>query len=62
MKQNIVIGSDHAGFDLKDFFKTYLSNEGFNVNDVMIWRKLNIMPVIKQPRYNPCFEYIILVE
>ncbi len=34
MKQNIVIGSDHAGFDLKDFFKTYLSNEGFNVNDV----------------------------
>ena len=34
MKQNIVIGSDHAGFDLKDFFKTYLSNEGFNVKDV----------------------------
>lgn len=34
MKQNIVIGSDHAGFDLKDFFKIYLSNEGFNVNDV----------------------------
>ena len=34
MKQNIVIGSDHAGFDLKDFFKTYLSNEGFNVEDV----------------------------
>lgn len=40
----------------------YFKEIGFNVNDVMIWRKLNIMPVIKQPRYNPCFEYMIILS
>ena len=34
MKQNIVLGSDHGGFELKDFFKKYLENEGYVVNDI----------------------------
>ena len=38
MKQNIVIGSDHAGFDLKDFFKTYLSNEKMSISDYNLIR------------------------
>lgn len=33
---------------------------GFNLNDTMIWRKLNPLPVVKQPRYNPVFEYMFV--
>lgn len=33
---------------------------GFNVNDVMIWKKTNPMPQVKQPRYNQCFEYMFI--
>lgn len=33
---------------------------GFNVNDVMIWKKTNPMPQVKQPRYNQCFEYMFV--
>ena len=40
----------------------YFNEIGFNVNDVMIWKKLNPMPVLKQPRYNPCFEYMIILS
>lgn len=32
--KNIVIGSDHAGFDLKEFLKSYLTDEEYNVKDV----------------------------
>lgn len=32
--QNIIIGSDHGGFDLKEFFKQYLTNEGYSIIDV----------------------------
>ena len=34
MQTNIVIGSDHAGFELKEKFKKYLSENAYNVVDV----------------------------
>ncbi len=33
-KFNIIIGSDHAGVDLKNFLKTYLEQENYNVLDI----------------------------
>ena len=33
---------------------------GLNLNDTMIWKKLNPLPVVKQPRYNPVFEYMFI--
>ena len=36
------------------------NNAGFNVNDVMIWKKTNPMPQVKQPRYNQVFEYMFI--
>ena len=33
---------------------------GFNLNDTMIWRKLNPLPQVKQPRYNQVFEYMFI--
>jgi len=33
---------------------------GLNLNDTMIWRKSNPMPVVRQPRYTPCFEYMFV--
>ncbi|MAE42464.1 ribose-5-phosphate isomerase [Candidatus Woesearchaeota archaeon] len=32
-KQKIILGSDHAGFELKEEIKQYLQNEGFEVED-----------------------------
>ena len=32
--KNIIIGSDHAGFRLKEQLKTYLEKKGFRVRDV----------------------------
>ena len=34
MQRNIVIGSDHAGFELKEYFKKYLGENGYDVVDV----------------------------
>lgn len=34
--------------------------EGFLLNDTMIWRKKNPMPQVKQPRYNQVFEYMFV--
>ena len=31
---NLVIGSDHAGFDLKEFLKSYLNDEGYKIDDI----------------------------
>jgi len=31
---NIIIGSDHAGFDLKEQIRNFLSEKGYNVKDV----------------------------
>lgn len=33
---------------------------GFNLNDTMIWKKLNPLPAVKQPRYNQTFEYMFV--
>ena len=38
----------------------YFQSIGFNLNDVMIWRKTNPMPQVKQPRYTQCFEYMFV--
>ncbi|MBI4962578.1 MAG: ribose 5-phosphate isomerase B [Desulfomonile tiedjei] len=32
--ERVLIGSDHAGFDLKVFFKEYLEKQGYSVVDV----------------------------
>lgn len=46
---------------LSSFKQALIFNEsGFNVNDVMIWKKTNPMPQVKQPRYNQCFEYMFI--
>lgn len=46
---------------LSSFKQVLIFNEvGFNVNDVMIWKKTNPMPQVKQPRYNQCFEYMFI--
>ncbi|MGN0929903.1 MAG: ribose 5-phosphate isomerase B [Alphaproteobacteria bacterium] len=34
MVVTLVIGSDHAGFDLKEFLKSYLKDEGYVVEDI----------------------------
>ena len=38
----------------------YFKEVGFNVNDVMVWKKLNPCPQVKQPRYSNCFEYMFV--
>lgn len=35
--QTIIIGSDHAGFQLKQEIKAYLEQKGFGVKDVGAW-------------------------
>lgn len=46
---------------LTSFKQAIIFNEvGFNVNDVMIWKKKNPIPQVKQPRYNQCFEYMFI--
>lgn len=32
--QNLIIGSDHAGFQLKEFLKPLLKDRGYNITDV----------------------------
>lgn len=38
----------------------YFMEVGFNMHDVMIWRKTNPMPQVKQKRYSACFEYMFV--
>lgn len=46
---------------LSSFKQAIMFNEaGFNINDVMIWKKTNPMPQVRQPRYNQCFEYMFI--
>ena len=40
----------------------YFMEIGFNLNDTMIWRKTNPMPVVKQPRYNPVHEFMFTLS
>jgi site-specific DNA-methyltransferase (adenine-specific) len=43
-------------------FKTAIMfvENGFRLNDTMIWEKTNPMPQVKQPRYNQVFEYMFI--
>lgn len=34
----------------------FFIDNGLNYNDMMIWRKTNPMPQVRQPRYTQCFE------
>ena len=38
----------------------FMEECSLNLNDTMIWEKTNPMPVVKQPRYNPVFEYMFV--
>lgn len=40
----------------------YFQEIGLNINDYMIWNKTNPMPVVKQPRYSPCFEFMFILS
>lgn len=39
----------------------YFQDIGFTVNDVMVWRKTNTMPTVRQPRYPDEFEYMFVL-
>ncbi len=49
----IIIGSDHAGFDLKEIIKQFLVAEGFEIGDIGVYSKDSAdYPVIaKQAAY-----------
>lgn len=38
----------------------YFKEIGMNINDTMVWEKLNPMPQVKQPRYTQCFEHMFV--
>ena len=38
----------------------YFKEIGFRINDVMIWKKKNPMPQLRQPRYRQVFEYMFV--
>lgn len=40
----------------------YFQEIGLNINDYMIWHKTNPCPVVSQPRYNPCFEFMWILS
>jgi site-specific DNA-methyltransferase (adenine-specific) len=53
--------TENGGKSLVSFRQAlYFQEIGFVVNDVMIWRKTNPMPVVKQPRYTDVFEYMFV--
>ena len=53
--------TENGGKSLVSFRQAlYFQEIGFIVNDVMIWRKTNPMPVVKQPRYTDVFEYMFV--
>ena len=35
----IIIGADHAGFELKETIKNYLISEGFEIHDIGVYSK-----------------------
>jgi len=40
----------------------YFHSIGFNIHDVMIWRKPNPMPFIQRNCYTPAFEYMLILS
>jgi site-specific DNA-methyltransferase (adenine-specific) len=58
---NVNDKTENGSKSLTSFKQCILFNEvGFNVNDVMIWEKVNPIPQVKQPRYTQCFEYMFV--
>lgn len=56
----IYIGSDHAGFDLKETIKSHLTSKGYTVEDLGAYDKIEtddypdfILPVAKKVSNNP---------
>ena len=39
MNKNIIIGSDHAGFELKEEIKKYIINQGYTADDIGVYTK-----------------------
>ena len=53
--------TENGGKSLVSFRQAlYFQEIGFLVNDVMVWRKTNPMPLVKQPRYADVFEYMFI--
>ena len=40
----------------------YFMDIGLNLNDTMIWLKSNPIPVVRQPRYSPCYEFMHILS
>lgn len=58
---NVNDKTENGSKSLTSFKQCLLFNEmGFNVNDVMIWEKVNPIPQVQQPRYTQCFEYMFV--
>lgn len=38
-EEKIIIGSDHAGFELKEEIKIFLNQEGYNLKDIGVYSK-----------------------
>lgn len=58
---NVNDKTENGSKSLTSFKQCLLFNEvGFNVNDVMIWEKVNPIPQVRQPRYTQCFEYMFV--
>lgn len=58
---NVNDKTEDGSKSLTSFKQCIMFNEmGFNVNDVMIWEKVNPIPQVKQPRYTQCFEYMFI--
>jgi site-specific DNA-methyltransferase (adenine-specific) len=52
----------YKGSESLSSFKTAIMfcENGFKLNDTMIWEKTNPMPQVRQPRYNQVFEYMFV--
>lgn len=55
-----VENGSRSGTSLKQCL--FFQEIGLNINDYMIWNKTNMMPVVLQPRYNPCFEFMWILS
>lgn len=40
----------------------YFRNKGLNINDYMVWEKMNPLPQVRQPRYNSRFEFMFVLS
>jgi len=40
----------------------FFMDNGLFLNDTIIWKKLNPLPQVRQPRYTQCFEYMFVLS